>query len=759
MELITFQPVFPWVVLAIVFAAALLMLLIGPSFIELNRSRRITLTGLRLGVILLVFLAMLRPGCVEKIEKNQAAILLFLLDSSRSMELPHVADDSSRWKAMVEMVRENEGRIAKLAENKIETKFYTFDNRQQLLDVEGGVVNLPEKPEGAETDIGSALYRTSIDARDQRLLAVVMATDGNQNTLEPEVEISQAAEALEDMEVPLLAVQLGLAGDSGQLADVAITNFPEQLVVNKKNDLIAKATMVTRGYVNQNVKVQLVVSDENGVEQTVATEVFRPSKPFEETNIELKYRPAEPGEFRIKVRAVPMPDEKAVRNNELDGFLTVRDQGMRVLFVNGALGNEQRFLRYSLPALDFVDMDFVPIYPSENARRQWPLKTLEAEFRDPKKYDVFILCNVDSTALSSASWDALAEAVGAGKGLLMLGGTHSFGAGQYFQTALADLLPIKMDPRERQEFDQDIRRELHINSPFKLKPVRNDFLTRISDVESYKKAWEELPPLVGANRISVKETATVYLVSDDDANRPIMASATVGGRVLVFAGDSTWRWRRLGFEAEYNRFWRQVVLWLAFWDARSDEAVSIELPKRRFNAKSLVKFGVVVKSIAGEVVEDVDFDAKLVLPSGEEKLISITKSGDSFQSVLEPEMLAEAGLYQVRVAANRNGNPVGESTREFVVMDRDKEKANPVANPEQMKRLADQTRDFGGRAIPPEQLSKILDEYIDNPPMTKIEIPNRRRLGESMPDATIFIFVFVGLLGTEWWLRKKWGLV
>ena len=322
------------------------------------------------------------------------------------------------------------------------------------------------------------------------------------------------------MEVPLLAVQLGLAGDSGQLADVAITNFPEQLVVNKKNDLIAKATMVTRGYVNQNVKVELVVSDETGTEQIVATEVFRPTKPFEETNIELKYRPTEPGEFRIKVRAVPMPDEKAVRNNELDGFLTVRDQGMRVLFVNGALGNEQRFLRYSLPALDFVDMDFVPIYPSENARRQWPLKTLEAEFRDPKKYDVFILCNVDSRALSSASWDALAEAVGAGKGLLMLGGTHSFGAGEYFKTALADLLPIKMDARERQEFDQDIRRELHINSPFKLKPVRNDFLTRISDVESYKKAWADLPPLVGANRISVKETATVYLVSDDDANRP-----------------------------------------------------------------------------------------------------------------------------------------------------------------------------------------------------------------------------------------------
>lgn len=737
------------------------MLFVGPSFTQLPRSRRVTLSLLRLGVILLALLAALRPGCIETIEKNQAAILLFLIDETRSMELPHIADDSTRWGTTVEMIRDNESRFKQLAKNKIEVRFFSFDNQTQLLELEDGIVTLPGLPEGGETDIATALYETSLDVRDQRLLGVVLVSDGDQNVPEPKVELSQAAEALHDMEVPLIAVQLGLADDTGQRADVAISSFAEQLVVNKQNDLIANATMVARGYLNQDINVELLVTDSMGNEAQVASEVYRPASGYEEINVTLKYRPTEPGEYRIKVRAVPMPDELALRNNELEGFLTVRDEGMRVLFLNGALGNEQRFLRYALPALEFVELDFFPIYTYQGARDQdWPMTNFEADFSDPKKYDVFILCNVDSTALSSSSWEALAESVRNGKGLLMLGGTHSFGAGQFQQTALADILPIQMKANERQDFDQDIRRDLHVNTPFRLKPTRNHFLTRLTDDGNDKAVWSQLPPLAGANRIAIKETGTeVYLQSDDNAGRPIMASATVGGRVLVFAGDTTWRWLRNGFEAEFNRFWRQVVLWLAFWDSRNDESVSIELPKRRFSAKALVKFDVVVKSIAGESVEDVSFDATLTLPSGERQVITINQVGNRYQSQLDPNSLMQAGLYRIQVAASRNGSPVGESEREFVVMDRDIEKANPVANPELMKRLANQTSEFGGRHLDPEELSDVLDQYINQPPMTKIEIPTKRRLGESFPDATAFLLIFVGLLSVEWWLRKKWNLV
>ena len=763
MDSLTFQPVLSPIALSILFGAALLMLLIGPSFANLSSSRRWRLALIRLGVIGMALLAMLRPGCIEKIEKSQSAVLLFLVDSTRSMQLPHIADDSTRWATTLEMVRSNESRFNKLAENKIDVRVFTFDNQIQAVEIEDGVIKLPQQAEGSETDIGTAIFETAMNVRDERLLSVHVVSDGVQNVLDPPVELTQAAEALADMEVPLIAIPLGSAADSGQLADVAITSFAEQMVVNKKNDLNARATVVSRGFANRDITLDLIVTDSSGTETVVATEIYRPANNYEESFVDLKYRPNEPGEFRIKVRSRPFPEERARRNNELDGFLTVRDEGMRVLFLNGSLGNEQKFLRESLSVLDFVKMDFQPIYTYKETRENdWPIKSFESDFADPRKYDVFILCNVDSRALHdsshTASLKALADAVRAGKGLLMIGGTQSFGGGLWHKTPLADVLPIKMKPTERQDFDKDVRKDLHINSSFKVTPTRDSFLTKISDTGN-RKAWADLPPLLGANRISVKDTAEVFLQSDDDAKRPILVTANVGGRVVAFAGDSSWRWKRYKFDKQYDQFWRQVILWLAFWDSKNDESVSIDLPKRRFSPKAIVNFDVTVNSIAGEAVEGVEFEAALVKPGGQKDVITINKAGQRYQSQLDPESLAEAGLYRIEVAASRNGASIGTSQREFVVMDRDKEKSNPVANSEQMKQLANQTSQFGGKAIGPQQLSEVLDDYIENPPMTKIEIPLKWKLGDTFPSAALFLCAFVALLGIEWLLRKNWGLV
>ena len=165
----------------------------------------------------------------------------------------------------------------------------------------------------------------------------------------------------------------------------------------------------------------------------VKSTVVRPTSSYDESNVELVYRPTEPGEFRMKIRANPMPGELAIRNNELDAFLTVNDKGMRVLYLCGDVGREQRFLRRSLPTADFIELDSFPIFPS--SRDEWKnnLNRYEALFKDPT-YDVFIIGDLDSPALNdpdtyTKSVQALTDAVYEGKGLLMLGGYHSFGAG------------------------------------------------------------------------------------------------------------------------------------------------------------------------------------------------------------------------------------------------------------------------------------------------------------------------------------------
>ena len=159
------------------------------------------------------------------------------------------------------------------------------------------------------------------------------------------------------------------------------------------------------------------------------------------------------------------------------------------------------------------------------------------------------------------------------------------------------------------------------------------------------------------------------------------------------------------------------------------------------------------------MITNADYTAILTQPSGSQHQISITKSTERNWAVLERELINEGGLYTIQVAAERNGQPIGESEVEFVVFDQDLEKSNPAANPELMDRLAKQTAEYGGRAVVPEELGVLLDEIAANPPEMKIEVPTKHQLGKSFGDSAIFLGVFVLLLSCEWALRKKWGLV
>ena len=758
------QPIFSTTLVIIIAVIILLLLLVGPSFQKLTVSRRWSLIWIRLAVIAMAMLAILRPGCVQKIEKNQSAVLLCLIDLSRSMELPHHSDESTRWGALTDAINENKTKIQQLKEKKIEMRFFGFDNQVRALETDdSGFVTLPESPDGGETDIGSAIYATSQEVRNERLIGVIVASDGVQNALYPEIELTRAADGLQDMEVPIWAVTLGLPGNTGQLADISITNLPEQHRVSKKNVLTVKATMVSRGYANQPIKVQLIIVDENGNESVQPPKVFTPTKAFEELPITLKYTPPEAGRFRLRVRAERQPGEVAFRNNELPSFLTVDEQGMGVLYVDGNIGFENKFLRRSIAeAAQGINVSAFTIY--ETTRNRWPEdQLLEQYFSDPN-FDVFIIGDLDSSAMFSQgrntkALEALAKAVRNGKGLLMLGGYHSFGPGRYHQTPLADLLPIKMDPTEGQDFGSaKIRKELHIDRPIKLRPTKDHFLTRLQDEGDAREIWRELPELAGANFfVGVKNSADVLLESD--AGDPILVSAEVGGRVLAFAGDTSWRWYRHGFQDEYNRFWRQIILWLTNRDGKSDDSVRVFLPQRRFQPKTKISFSVEARSGNGIVINDADFVAELTQPNGEVVSVNVNQTNAKNKTDLEKKSVNDPGLYKIKVTGQRNGVEIGTAEEEFIVFDRDKEKAVPAANPEQMARIASQTEEYGGRPLTPDKLGGLLDEILANPPVTKIEIPTKWKLGESWADASAFLVLFVLLLTVEWTMRKKWGMV
>ncbi len=758
MDRITFEPVASWWIIAVIMAVLAAALWIGPTFASLNRLQKRTLFWLRFSLIGLALLALLRPGIVSTIQQKQTAVLAVLLDFSRSMRLPHLATGPSRWDAMVQNIKQNSSRIENLREQNIDVRFYGFGNRLKPLDENGAVPDFPETPSDGESDLGTALYSAIDQVRDQRLLGVIMASDGVQNAADPEIELSQAAKLLEDTQTPLIAVPFGQAAQTGQFADIAVENMADQYTVWVKNDLTVTATVRARGFANQEIPVQLIVIDADGKEEVVDTVRRSFTKQSESVSVELNYTPKEAGQYRLLVRALPQAGEISPRNNELPGFLTVNEGGLRVLYVYGSLNWEVAYMIRSLSSYQDIQLDQLHMDRRDEGR--WPLDRTHL-FGDPQ-YDVFILHNVDSTSLfqrgtQEQNLRLLTEAVQNGKGLMMIGGYESFGPGLYHSTPLADVLPIEMEFSEKQEFDAPIREDLHISRELtpRVPDGARHFITQLGDPDENAAIWAELPPLVGANRfMGIKDTAGVLLESTD--GEVLLAAARVGGRVLAFAADTTYLWWTHGFQDIHKRFWRQVILWLAFKDSQSGQNVRIDLPQRRFQPNSSIRFTAEANTQTNQQITDAQFSGNLVDPDGTRTAITVVSGS---QSQIDRKLLEEPGIYTIEVAAQRNGEDLGAAAAEFVIFDNDKEQANPAADPDQLNRLAERTSDFGGRMIEPADLPGVLDDLSELAPKMKVDVPLKWQLGDTWYDALVFILIFASLITVEWWLRKKWGMV
>ena len=128
--------------------------------------------------------------------------------------------------------------------------------------------------------------------------------------------------------------------------------------------------------------------------------------------------------------------------------------GVNVLYIEGAVRVEQKFIRRALDASRDIHVDYVRHRPP--ARRKpapptWPSGSSRAS-TTPTSSATSI-----RRAFRESELQQLAETVNNGAGLIMLGGFHSFGPGALLETPLADVLPVVMDRLDRQGLDDPMR--------------------------------------------------------------------------------------------------------------------------------------------------------------------------------------------------------------------------------------------------------------------------------------------------------------
>jgi Mg-chelatase subunit ChlD len=128
-------------------------------------------------------------------------------------------------------------------------------------------------------------------------------------------------------------------------------------------------------------------------------------------------------------------DDTLAENNLLQGVVEVKG-APRVLLLSSQV-ESQRFIGRALRAQGFVVVESTP-------------EATGVALSEMAFYDLLILDNVPAFQLSHAKMENIEKYVrDLGGGLLVIGGSQSYGAGGYFRTPLERVLPVEMRPPAR----------------------------------------------------------------------------------------------------------------------------------------------------------------------------------------------------------------------------------------------------------------------------------------------------------------------
>jgi hypothetical protein len=651
---LSFYPIFDSYLLVLAVALLLAGLMwFGPNREKAGRSHRTILAVLRGAVIAMVLLAMLRPTLIYTETKKQPASLVMLVDQSRSMSVPDAADKKTRWESLRGAVAAAAPALAKLQRD-FEVKASTFDSDVHEVAVQDGRIELPDKPEGQQTAIGAALDDVLAREAGKRLLGVVLLSDGAQRAYAPrDLPPQTAAARLKHLGCPLFTFPFGQSRGLGEAQDVAVKSLVVNPNVFVKNELAISGEIRVDGYIGVDIPVRVLFETEPGKMEVVAEQKIRATADGQLLPVQLHYIPQVPGECKLTLEAAEQTGELVTTNNRLSTFINVLKGGLNVLYLEGALRPEIKFVRRALESSHDIKVDFVrmPPRPADLAER----------FK-PGKYAVYLLGDVDSTMFQGNDLTDLAECVNRGAGLMMFGGFQSFGPGGYGNTPLANVLPVRMDRLERQPPGDPFRNDLHWPGPLQMHPTPLGLLQFALNLAGNQREnealWDKLPPLKdGANKFrALSPGAQVWI--DAGADKPLLVAQNFGdGRVLAFAGDSTWRWQTGGYEAAHKRFWQQLMLWLAKKDQSREGNVWIRLAQRYVAPSQKVDFTIGANAAGGDPVPDANFKAEIVLPDGARHPLSLVRQNEQITGSFRDTQTA--GDYAIEVTATQKDQPLG----------------------------------------------------------------------------------------------------
>lgn len=748
------EPIYGSVLFAIGIAVATIALIVmvtPPTEMAVHRRWLVILRSLAaLAILLTVF----RPALVRTDQRPAEATLVVAVDTSRSMTLPD-GDGGDRWTRQKESWRELSTGIADL-DDSLSVRLLAYDATSRELS-DTSPQSLDETtPNGDLTDLAAATLATIQAAQGKPITGVVLMGDGTQTAPIEGTGAQRVVETLNSLGIPLWCVPIGPAGGASATRDVAIDTLPESYQLFAGNEISIDFQVATRGLAGVDVPVRVSWLRADGTAEEVGRRSVLPSKSADVAAISIPVTAPPPGTYRLKVEAETQDGELVTVNNSQVAFVDVREGGGRILYIEGAVREEQLRLRQALRR--FPDLDLTYRWIPADTASSWPVDM--QNWFQPGKFDVYIIGDLDAAAIGIEQLNQLTESVAAGAGLVMLGGNQTFGIGGYALSPLADVVPIDLDASLRRRVGA-ARNESHGQLPSPV-PIRLARTHPITDLGGNDPAgiWAALPPQLGANRfVGPKVAPGVQVLLQNDRDNPLLVVGEYGkGRTAALAFDSTYRWWRAGRSDVHRRFWRQLVLWLLAREDAGTDKILIELDARRFDAASPPSFQARVQTLADNVGQT-QLLAEIVNESDEAQKLAVSSDSEGDASAIRGDLpKLKPGFYRLRVKPADANSALAAEEQPFQVIDQSRELARPMADPVYLRQLAMLTSDHGGTSFEGDEIGLLVETIAERRRRAESPVLEKFRLGDGPISGWILFLLFAGSLGIEWYLRRRWGI-
>lgn len=708
----------------------LVLAVLGSRLPDVTGARRALLIALRWCSALAAFVLATQPTFWAERTRSQPGQLAVVLDVSRSMAIR--ADGSTRAERMRELVArwQKSPRAAEVRWLALGNEL-TPVSREHLLDA--------LTPRAPATLLGKSLDEL---AHGEELGAMVVVSDGADTSGQPLPES--------------LATRVHgvFVGDPRPLRDDAIAELAGDAVAFLHGEAKVHATLTSVGLGPRELNVSLLRAGRVLATRTIALEQGA------QKAIEFGFEPAALGREVYTLRVELDGDDDVPENNERSFLVRVARDRLRVLHVSGRPSWDQRFLRGFLkrdPSIDLISFfilrsvhDLTMSDPSELALIPFPTDEL---FRQHlTSFDLILLQDFDYGPYQMAPYlPLIRDYVQKGGGLAMIGGSLSFDGGGYAETALAELLPVRMraqDPAGAQVVEGAFVPEVVSGL------VHHPLLELYPDPAQTLAAFRTLEPLVGANALLGLREGALALLDHPRAKTakgermPVLSVGTFGrGRVLAFATDTSWHWSmpsagKGGDPSVYDRFWDRAIRWLTRDPLLEPSTIASDSESYGLDARMAITG--LARDASYRPLRHTELTLALLDGEGERRAEQALRSDDAGRIEVSMNAPSDPGVYTLLLA--RGADELARTP--FLVELSGVELARPAARRAELERLV---RATGGRFSAEPSAAPDLDAF-DATRSTALGIERHAPFGHPTWAALLFA-VFV----LEWVLRRRWG--